>query len=171
MKPAYEVIERYVKAQRDCKAASDQLDACLKLRREAEEEAIEVFEANGWPRAVRFAPGICVVREGTEHSPLLAIWDESLLVNAADLTPLRPDKAGRFAIKSTRGTSDGCYIASGSRTKGYCYTSLAESAKTWPTYISAFEAGVDMKVPYFDIVNLDTMAEESAIPQARRARP
>jgi hypothetical protein len=120
MKPAYEVIERYVTMQRECKIASDQLDACLKLRREAEEEAIEVFEANGWPRAVRFAPGICVVREGTEHSPLLAIWDESLLVNAADLTPLRADKAGRFAIKSKGGTAEGCFIRAGSTPGNYC---------------------------------------------------
>jgi hypothetical protein len=170
MKPAYEVIERYVKAQRDCKAASDQLDACLKLRREAEEEAIEVFEANGWPRAVRFAPGICVVREGTEHSPLLAIWDESLLVNAADLTPLRADKAGRFAIRSKAGWSQGKFVGKGCSNDGYVYVDGPSSAETWPTYTIAVKAAMDMSIPCFTIVDLDTMAEESAIPEARRAR-
>jgi hypothetical protein len=171
MKPAYEVIERYVTMQRECKIASDQLDACLKLRREAEEEALEVFEANGFLRAVRFAPGICVVREDDEDGPRLAIWDESLLVNAADLTPLRPDKVGRFAIKTKLVGSEHLYIREGYAPPDYAYTGNPGQYATWPTYTLAVKAAVEMKIPCFAIVDLDTMAEESAIPEAGRALP
>jgi hypothetical protein len=170
MKSAMEVMQEFVDAQRQCKAASDILDRCLEREIETEAAALEVFEANGWPSVVSLDPDRFIHLEGDEDGHYLIVRDSSGVMLASDMNPLAKESR-RFAIKSTAGWSCYLLVRVGCTREGYGYTHDDRRAASWPTYDRAFEAAIEIGIPRFAIVDLYTMAEESAIPEARRAKP